>query len=225
MPTPEGSRTARIVAGTPAPGPAELGGGNSPIAVPDLSVQGAAPRLPSTAVRGPQDSTSSQGPAIGLAHPQVPQFLPASPHVSVPQWPATRTLPALVERHFQGRVSYVTLVPAQSGDDWVIWFAEIAVTPTGGQPLVRPPAVLRSVALPPIPARSDHGIGRLRITGVIHKDGRLDSMSELSGGSLDREFVAVLQTWQFLPATRNNAAIDADAVIEIPVSYGALSLR
>lgn len=223
IPVPEGNRPARIVAGTPVPGVTrpELGGGNGKASAPDLSVQGPPATAPATATREPL--VPGQAPATGLAHPQMPQVFPTTPHVSVPQWPNTRTLPAAVERHFQNRVVYVTLIPSQSGDDWTLWFGEPTVTPVDNKLLVRPPVLLRSAALPPFPAHRDRGTGSERVVAMIHKDGKLDASTDLTGAGLDRELAAALHEWQFSPATRNGVAFDADAVIDIPVVYGTLN--
>ncbi|MBZ5577347.1 MAG: hypothetical protein LAP40_12370 [Acidobacteriia bacterium] len=226
IPVPEGSRPVRIVAGAPVPGAThpELGGGTSPIAAPSLSIEGKLAVSPSTATRAPLERSPAQ-PATGLARVQMPQVLPTTPHVSVPQWPNTRSLPAAVEHHFQNRVVYITLIPSRSGDDWVVWFGELTPTPTNTQLLMRPPTLVRSGGLPPFPAHSDHGTGSIRVVAMIHKDGQVDATSDLAGAGLDRELAAALHAWQFSPATRNGVAIDADAVIDIPVVFGTLSLR
>jgi TonB family protein len=91
--------------------------------------------------------------------------------------------------------------------------------------LIRPPILLQSAALPPVPAHSDHGTGRIRVLATIHINGRMDATSDLAGASLDRELIGALQTWQFSPATRNGVPFEADAVIEIPVAFGTISLR
>jgi hypothetical protein len=227
IPKPEGSHPARIETGTPAPGAthAELGGGNPGIRVPGLSIQGGPATSPATASRTPLDRTGAQ-PATGLATPRAPQVLPTTPHMSVPQWPNTRHLPAAVERHFQNRVVYLTSIPsAQGSDDWIVWFAELQPTPPDPNVVMHPPILLKSAALPPFPAQTDHGSGSIRLTGVIGKDGHFSSLTELAGGAADRELIEALQSWEFSPARRNGVVTEADAVIEIPVVFGKLSLR
>ena len=155
----------------------------------------------------------------------MPEVLPTTPHVSVPQWPSGRSLPAAVERHFQNRVVYMSVIPTLSGEDWVVWFGETTATSLDARPLVRPPTLVRSAGLPPVPSYRDHGTGNIRVVGVLHKDGRLDATRELAGPFLNRELAEALREWQFSPATRNGVAIDADAVIEIPVVFGTLTLR
>ncbi|HLK47816.1 MAG TPA: hypothetical protein VKT49_06760 [Bryobacteraceae bacterium] len=227
IPRPEGSRPARIEAGTPVPGAtrAELGGGNSGITLPDISIQGKGTATPAIASREPLGNASSP-PATGLAHAQPPRVLPATPHVSVPLWPNTRALPPAVERHFQNRVAYVTLIPSDdSGDDWTIWFAEVGTARPDPNLPMHPPTLMKAGSLPPVPAQSDHGTGKIRLAGVIHRDGSFGPLAELTGLSADRELAEALQRWQFSPARLNGVTIDADAVIEIPVVFGKLSLR
>ena len=225
MPVPEGSRPARIVAGTAVPGATrpELGG-RSPIKAPDISVEGSPATSPATVIGIPLGGPQAE-PRAGLARVQMPEVLPTTPHVSVPQWPSGRSLPAAVERHFQNRVVYMSVIPTLSGEDWVVWFGETTSTSLDARPLVRPPTLVRSAGLPPVPSYRDHGTGNIRVVGMLHKDGRLDATRELAGPFLNRELAEALHQWQFSPATRNGVAIDADAVIEIPVVFGTLTLR
>jgi hypothetical protein len=225
MPVPEGSRPARIITGTPVPGATrpELGG-RSPIKAPDVSVEGSPDSSPATVIRIPLGGPQAE-PRAGLARVQMPEVLPTTPHVSVPQWPSGRSLPAAVERHFQNRVVYMSVIPTLSGEDWVVWFGETTATSLDARPLVRPPTLVRSAGLPPVPSYRDHGTGNIRVVGMLHKDGRLDAIRELAGPFLNRELAEALHEWQFSPATRNGVAIDADAVIEIPVVFGTLTLR
>ena len=225
IPVPEGSLPARIVAGTPVPGATrpELGG-RSPIKAPDISVEGSPATSPATVIGIPLGGPQAE-PRAGLARVQMPEVLPTTPHVSVPQWPSGRSLPAAVERHFQNRVVYMSVIPTLSGEDWVVWFGETTATSLDARPLVRPPTLVRSAGLPPVPSYRDHGTGNIRVVGMLHKDGRLDATRELAGPFLNRELAEALHQWQFSPATRNGVAIDADAVIEIPVVFGTLTLR
>ena len=225
IPVPEGSRPARIVAGTAVPGATrpELGG-RSPIKAPDISVEGSPATSPATVIGIPLGGPQAE-PRAGLARVQMPEVLPTTPHVSVPQWPSARSLPAAVERHFQNRVVYMSVIPTLSGEDWVVWFGETTATSLDARPLVRPPTLVRSAGLPPVPSYRDHGTGNIRVVGMLHKDGRLDATRELAGPFLNRELAEALHQWQFSPATRNGVAIDADAVIEIPVVFGTLTLR
>jgi hypothetical protein len=226
IPQPEGASAANVSAGpqvsTNARG--QLGNGNSAIRIPDVSIEGKPADTASIATRGLLHGVPVQP---GIAVPRMPAPIRAfdSPHVSVPQWPNNRTLPAPIEQHFQNRVVYMTVMAGQQAEtDWVVWFGEQAATPATTRPVMRPPSLAQPAALPPVPARNEHGAGKLRISGVIRKDGHLDSCSGLAE-SASPELVAALQRWLFKPATRNGDAVDVDAVIEIPVSFMSASTR
>jgi hypothetical protein len=219
LPAPEGARAARIAAGpdngTDQP---QLAKGNSPLVVPDVSIQGKpGPSTPT--------ATGSRPPSTkpGLATAPMPAIqttsIQATPHVSVAQWPSARTLPAFIERRFHTRVVYETVLPAaKSGEDWVVWFAEDAPTPMDTRSLMRPPTLMHGAPLPPVAAKEDHGTGKLVIIGILRKDGHFGSFSEETDAA-NRELLDALQTWQFNPAMKNGVAVDVEAVLEIPMVY------
>lgn len=226
IPRPEGGRSESVMAGpTASNGPGQLGKGNSPINMPDVSIQGKPADSVAIATRTPP---SAIPPPPGVAVPRMPAPVRAveTPHISVPQWPNNRTLPGPVEQHFRNRVVYMTVLPgAQVEADWIVWFGQEGTAPIDGRAVVRPPTLLQPLGLPPVPAREEHGTGKLRISGVIRKDGHLDSCSGLAGSTVNGELVAALQKWQFKPATWNGAAVDMDAVIEIPVTFATAKLQ
>jgi hypothetical protein len=223
-PAPEGGRPARISAGpdSSGTGPAQLTGGNSSLVVPGVSVSGA-PEARAVVTRSPSLPKGS-APAPGIGRPQMPDqsaVFQSTPHVSVAQWPHARSLPPAIERQFANRVVYTTLIPsARSGGDWVVWFAEETVTPADVRLLMRPPSLLHSAPLPPVPGQTDHGTGKLVITGIIAKDGQFDA-SLASADPWARDLVEALHAWRFNPAVRNGVAIDVEATIEIPLVFSA----
>jgi hypothetical protein len=223
-PAPDGGRSARISAGpdSSGTGPAQLTGGNSSLVVPGVSVTGA-PEAAAVVTRPPSPGNRTTS-SPGIGQPQMPDQSAAfqsTPHVSVPQWPHARSLPPTIERQFADRVVYTTLIPsARSGSDWVVWFAEEAVTPADMRLLMRPPTLLHSAPLPPVPGQTDHGTGKLVITGIIGKDGRFDASSE-SADPWARDLVEALHAWRFNPAIRNGVAIEVETMIEIPLVFSA----
>jgi hypothetical protein len=222
LPTPEGARAARIAAG-PDTGsePPQLAKGNSPLVIPDVSIQGK-PGPSTPTATGPRTASSAK-PGLGTAPMPAIQTgqLQANAHLSVPQWPSSRSLPAFLERRFHTRVVYETLLPAaQNGEDWVVWFAEEAPTPPDTRVLMRPPTLNHGSPLPPVPAKQDHGAGKLLVIGVLRKDGHFGSFSEETDAA-DRELLDMLQSWQFNPAMRDGVPVDVEAVLEIPVVYSA----
>ena len=226
IPRPEGGRTESVMAGPQASnGPGQLGKGNSAIHMPDVSIQGQPADAVAIATKTPPAAIP---PSPGLAVPRMPAPVKVveTPHISVPQWPNNRTLPGAVEQHFRNRIVYMTVLPGpQVEADWVVWFGQEGAAPPDGRAVVRPPTLLQPLGLPPVPANDDHGTGKLRVVGIIRKDGHLDSCSGLAGSAVNGELVAALQKWQFKPATWNGTAVDTDAVIEIPVTFAAAKLR
>ena len=145
-------------------------------------------------------------------------------HLSVPQWPSSRSLPTFIERRFHTRVVFETVLQAaQNGEDWVVWFAEQGTTPFDTRVLMRPPTLMRGVPLPPVPVREDHGRGKLLIAGVLKKDGHFGVFTEGTDAS-SRELLNTLEAWQFNPAMRDGVPVDVEAVLEIPLVYTAANL-
>ena len=224
LPTPDGARTARIAAGpdTGSDQP-QLAKGNSSLVLPDVSTLGKpGPAIPSATGSRP----SSAKPGLGTVPMPATQSVTfqSTPHVSVAQWPSSRSLPAFVERRFHTRVVFETVLPAaQNGEDWVVWFAEDVPTPPDTRVLMRPPTLMHSTPLPSVPAREVHGTGKILVAGVLRKDGHFGSFSEETD-SPNRELLDTLQTWQFNPAVRNGVPVDIEAVFEIPMVYVSVNL-
>jgi hypothetical protein len=66
---------------------------------------------------------------------------------------------------------------------------------------------------------------RVQIAAVIGKDGKLSGVSIINSGSASASTLSStaqayvvddIKSWEFTPATRNGAAIDVDAVFDIP---------
>ena len=84
---------------------------------------------------------------------------------------------------------------------------------------VRPPVPVRKVDPKYIAAAvSERVEGVVRLFAVIRKDGRVDSVAILRhlDDRLDQSAAEALAKWQFEPAMSNGAAVDVDAVFEIP---------
>jgi hypothetical protein len=224
LPAPDGARAARIAAG-PDTGndQPQLAKGNSALTIPDVSIQGKpGPSTPSATGSKPPSPT----PGLGTAPMPATQAsaFQSTTHLSVAQWPSSRSLPAFIERRFHTRVVFETVLPAaQNGEEWVVWFAEDTPTPLDTRILMRPPTLMRGGPLPPVPAKEEHGTGKLLVAGILRKDGHFGSFSD-NGDAANRELLDTLQSWQFNPAMRNGEPIDVEAVLEIPLVYAATNL-
>jgi len=60
--------------------------------------------------------------------------------------------------------------------------------------------------------------GKVRLFGVIRKDGRVDNIALIRHVDvrLDRSATEALGQWVFEPAQRNGRPVEVDAVFEIP---------
>jgi TonB family protein len=84
---------------------------------------------------------------------------------------------------------------------------------------MRPPIPLRKVDPKYIAAAAAERVeGKVRLFGVIRKDGHVDSITVLQhlDDRLDRSASEALGKWAFTPAQRNGLAVEVDAVFEIP---------
>jgi TonB family protein len=109
-------------------------------------------------------------------------------------------------------------VTSYSGS-WMVWFAEHQPLP-GAAPLeMRAPDPLHKVDPKYIAdAVLERVEGIVRLSAVIRKDGRVESVELLKhlDDRLDKSAEEALGKWQFQPALRDGAPVDVDAVFEIP---------
>ncbi len=102
---------------------------------------------------------------------------------------------------------------------WTVWFAERLVIPGEPPPNMQAPSPLRKVDPKYIPAAvADNVEGKVRLAGIIRKDGHVDGVELLRhlDNRLDQSAVEALAKWQFSPALRNGVPVDVDAVFDIP---------
>jgi protein TonB len=109
-------------------------------------------------------------------------------------------------------------VTSYSGS-WIVWFAEHEPVPGAPSHDVRPPIPLRKVDPKYIAAAAEEKVeGVVRLSAVIRKDGRVESVALLRhlDDRLDRSAQEALAQWVFQPALLEGAPIDVDAAFEIP---------
>jgi TonB family protein len=122
-----------------------------------------------------------------------------------------------------GRVVYTVAIQMPNvtsfSGSWLVWFAEHEAVPGAVPPQMKPPVPLRKVDPKYIAAAAaDRVEGKVRLFGVIRKDGRVDGIALLLhlDNRLDASALEALSKWQFEPALRNGSPVDVDAVFEIP---------
>jgi TonB family protein len=102
---------------------------------------------------------------------------------------------------------------------WLVWFAEHDPIPGAAAPDIKAPAPLHKVDPKYVAsAAAEHIEGKVRLYGVIRKDGRVANIALIRhlDARLDRTAAEALSQWVFEPAERNGRAVEVDAVFEIP---------
>jgi len=214
IPKPPAPRDANFSAG-PKPNP---DGESSPassamLTVPGLYVNG-----------GPKDAR----PTLTGFPPLSQQNLMAAmrPHNAAPNGggqPHAPRVSSSPDPSMNGRVVYMMAIQMQNitsySGSWMVWFAEHQPLP-GAPPLVmRPPDPVHKVDPKYIAdAVLERVEGIVRLSAVIRKDGRVESVAVLKhlDDRLDKSAEEALAKWQFEPALRDGTPVDIDAVFEIP---------
>jgi TonB family protein len=209
IPEPPGSREAGFSAG-PALRP-EGGTGTattSMLEVPGLLARGG--------------DTKGQPTLVGRVLPftrekladaaRIPPAVPAAP---VPH--AGEAPEAVLRGRFVYTVAFqMPNVTSYSGS-WKVWFAEHEANAQAENMLA--PVPLRKVDPKYIASAAAEGVaGKVRLFGVIRKDGHVDHIVLLKSldARLDQSSTEALGKWMFEPARRNGVPVDVDAVFEIP---------
>jgi TonB family protein len=209
LPTPPGAREAGFSAG---PALRTEGGTGTPttsmLEVPGLLARGG--------------DTQGKPTLVGRVLPFTRERLADAPRLPPPALapPAPRSGEP-PETVLRGRYIYTVAiqmpnVTSYSGS-WTVWFAEHETN--ARQEIMRAPVPLRKVDPKYIAsAAADRVEGAVRLFGVIRKDGHVDSIVLLKGldTRLDQSSAEALAKWLFEPARRGGAAVDVDAVFEIP---------
>jgi len=206
IPKPPGPQEAHFSAGPELhpKGGSDDGGGGTP--VPGLLARGGSP-IPTTT------ATLKRPRWMDPLHP-LDGVLPPGDE------PATRVSGA-PDPLLEGRAVYTMAIQMPNitsySGSWMVWFAErLAV---GDPTPIVPPEPLRKVDPKYVAtAVAEHIEGKVRLSAIIRRDGRVDSVVLLRhlDPRLDQTAEEALGKWIFQPARRNGVPIDVDAVFEIP---------
>jgi TonB family protein len=211
LPKPPGSREANFSAGPelrPEGGTDGASDPGSSVVVPGLLARGGAAAIPAPLPR-PRGMDPLHPLDAVLPPPAVRETARATRVSDAPD-------PLL-----EGRVIYTMAIQMPNitsfSGSWLVWFAERATV--AGKAGVEPPVPLRKVDPKYVAtAVAERVEGKVRLSAVIRKDGRVDSVVLLRhlDSRLDETAEEALSKWLFQPARRNGAPIDVDAVFEIP---------
>jgi hypothetical protein len=231
LPSPPGSHDAGFSAGPekrPSGGAGSVSGAGL-LGVPNLLVRGG----------GPPDASATRVSALGLA-PTSRENLALAAKTAAPGPPppppesvkgAMRVTEAPDPR-LSGRIVYTVAiqmpnVTSYSGS-WLVWFAEHEPVPGSGPVEMKAPVPLHKVDPKYIAAAAaEHVEGKVRLFGVIRKDGHVDSIALIQHVDvrLDQSAAGALGQWVFEPALRNGRPVDVDAVFEIPFMLAPRSTK
>jgi TonB family protein len=221
VPPPPGSREAGFSAGPvqrPAGGMGSAGGA-ALLGVPGLMVRG-----------GEKDPQSTLA-AVNLMAPTSAENLIAAartvtPVTAPPKPPPSASTPRITEApdpQLAGRLVYAVAIQMPNvtsfSGSWLVWFAEHEPVPGAAPMEIKAPVPTHKVDPKYIAAAAAERIeGKVRLFGVIRKDGHVDGIALLHhlDVRLDRSAAEALGQWVFEPALRNGRAVDVDAVFEIP---------
>lgn len=212
---PESSRPAAISAG---PESGKEGGGRAgAVVVPDLTVQGSAPK-PNVVVPAPKAPRQEPTPADWATNtaPGDSRAM-ARRMLSAGLRPGARVVPNAVESKFRQRVVYTTsFETAEAGRtvEWIVWFAEAKPAPDTPFGSVRPPVPWKKQDAG---ASSSAPVGNVQLAALILRDGSLASISVLKGREKndDGAMQSYVSRWEFLPAVRNGAAFDVEVLLDL----------
>src|SRR5262249_16787802 len=188
----------------------------------------AALNVPGVTVKGGGKDT--QPALLGIYSPTCRENLMAAAKLAgigtaakIPPGPRGTRVSEAPDPRLAGRVIYTVAiqmpnVTSYSGS-WLVWFAEHEPVPGAPPPDIKPPVPLHKVDPKYIAAAAAERIeGKVRLFGVIRKDGHVDSIALIQHVDvrLDRSAAEALGQWVFEPALRNGRQIEVDAVFEIP---------
>jgi Gram-negative bacterial TonB protein C-terminal len=223
IPAPPGSHEAGFSVGPerrPSGGAGSASGAGL-LGVPNLMVRGG----------GPPDSTTTRVSALGLAPTSrenlalaaktvTPGPPPPSPDSTVKGAMRVAESP---DPRLSGRVVYTVAIQMPNitsyTGSWLVWFAEHEPVPGSGPVEMKAPVPLHKVDPKYIAAAVAERVeGKVRLFGIIRKDGHVDSIALIQHVDvrLDQSAAGALGQWVFEPALRNGRPVDVDAVFEIP---------
>ena len=216
IPAPKSSQQAGFSQGPqPRGGGGNSSAGTSGLTVPGLLVRnGSADTRPTLlAALEPPTSRTNLAAAVNGVGATPPGAADSS---------ATRVTTAPDPR-LAGRVVYSVAIQMPNissySGSWIIWFAESEPLPGQTVRNMQAPRPVRKVDPKYFPAAVDEKVeGKVRLAGVIRKDGHVDGIELLQhlDNRLDQSSLEALAKWEFAPAQRNGIPIDVDAVFEIP---------
>ncbi len=226
---PPGSHDAGFSAGPELhpKGAAEAPTGNAAVTVPGLVTRGGAKEAPSSllSVFAPLERQVLASARAGT---------PSSANLPAPKRPdlGATHVSSSPDPRMNGRYVYTMAiqmpnVTSYSGS-WIVWFADRDPVTHALVADLHPPVPVRKVDPKYIQTAVEEKVeGVVRLSAVIRRDGHVHAVELLQhlDERLDRSAEDALSKWEFEPAMRDGAAVEVDAVFEIPFRLAPKSAR
>jgi TonB family protein len=224
--TPDASGTPRIRAersGAGGVGTA-TGAPNASGAPPGILIEAG---KPATAVAAGEAAKAAAGNAregSGAAGNEVARLSPPHPSPGPSPRPKAELVdnPSPLERQiFHDRRLYgmTQNMPNlnSAGGSWVIRFAELHTTSQPGE-LSAPVADHKVDPAYPLQLMRENVAGTVTLRAIIRADGTVTDITVVNGADprLDRYACQAFARWHFLPALKNDASVDVEAIVIIP---------
>jgi len=227
---PDSARAAQFAS---APKPALDGGQGEPVEtarifVPDLMIRDGAIAEPDATllkkvVRAAVAPTSAEN---------LSQAAQAAPLLrSEARLPGLARVPSAPDPRFTGRIIYKVAIQMPNVTSyigsWTMWFVDREPMP-GQVREMRAPVPTHKVDPKYVASAAAERVeGKVLLSAVIRRDGRVESVTVLQhlDDRLDFNATQALQKWEFDPARRDGQFIDVDAIFEIPFRLEPLATR
>ena len=104
-----------------------------------------------------------------------------------------------------------------AGGSWVIRFAELGGDASPGE-LIAPAAEHKVDPAYPLQLMRENVHGTVTLRAIIKSDGSVADIRVVNGADhrLDQYAMEALARWHFLPAMKNGANVDVEAIVMIP---------
>jgi TonB family protein len=181
---------------------------------PIVQVQRAAPAIPKIISDAPSALKQSM---VAAASPNIPGARSRERGTPEERKPAD---PVFGTKHVYSMEINLPNLNSRGGS-WVIRFAEKDMPSIAGE-LSTPVATTKVDPAYPSSLQHDGVQGTVVLYAVIHADGTVGDIRVLQGlhEQLDSNAVKALSRWKFRPATKGGAAVDLEAVVQIPFVAG-----
>ncbi len=166
----------------------------------------------------PSDRTSANTTNLAsLSRPKLADIARETRNSPRPESPSSA-----LEREVFGSKKFYSMILnmpnlTSHGGSWIIRFAELKVDPQGGN-ITTPVATRKVDPAYPSELMRERVEGTVILYAIIRANGNVEDVRVLRGvdGRLDENACSALKKWRFRPGSKNGAAVDVEAIVQIP---------